>query len=117
MAPPERLWVLQWAEDWRDRPQERTYRNPARAARQTAAILAAPDEIARLRGLFVTDGWEADALHWQALDPAAFVAEHDEETLGLDGDESEALTLSRRIEIVTASWDAYPTRQAQEVPS
>lgn len=111
MPLPDQLWNLTWVETYRDRPQERRYRNPARCARQLASILAAPDAIVRLRGIYVTAGWshERNALEWRELDPATLLAEIDD-TEPAD-DDTDEITSADRYRLIADAWSQHHQRE------
>lgn len=117
MVPPPRMWFVEWQEHFRGgRIEERRYRSKRRAARQVAAILAPPDEVVELRGVWRTDGWDTDRLHWTRLDPHDLIAEVDAEHEGDSVYESDP-TLTEWLHTITAAWVAYTDREeAQDRP-
>lgn len=104
MSRPERLWHLEWHETFRDRDQERRYRNPAACARQVAAILAAPDDIARLKGLWLTAGWKDSRLGWERLDPHAFLAQAAEAQSDAPAQLDTEMTVMETYEALRDAW-------------
>ena len=75
MTPPAKLWHVEWSENFRakSKTETRNYKSSGRAARQVAAILAAPDDVAELGGIWVSDGWSDDRIDWTRLDPYEFL--------------------------------------------
>lgn len=73
MTPPARIWHVEWIEGG-DRAKERRFKKAERAARQVAPILAAPDAVAQLRGVWVSDGWNQDRIEWTRVEPSELLA-------------------------------------------
>lgn len=112
MTPPKVLWHVEWQENFRAKAkvEERRYKTSVRAARQVAAILAAPDTVAELRGVWISDGWSKDRIEWTELDPAALLASVNEpvETDDLD---DEKLSPIEHYERIHNAWRDAEERQ------
>lgn len=106
MSNPQRYWRVEWTEHFRDKEQDRNFRVAARAARQCAAVLACPDAIATLKGVWVTSGWLKDRLGWTELDPAELIAAHDTATVESDLDD-DALSVSEWADRIRDAWQTY----------
>lgn len=110
MTRPGVLWQVEWLELHHERSQERRYKNPAACARQLAAILAAPDEIAVLKGVWRTDGFDNDRLTWTPLNPWEVVAE-----AGVTADsdlDAPSLTPTEWHDRIAAAWRGHNREEA-----
>lgn len=110
MSLPDSLLQVSWREHFRAEPtsQERRYRSEWRAARQVAAIVAAPDHVVELVGVWRTNGG-TDRLHWTRLDPAEFLAgvEADHPARGMDDD----VGLADFERLIATAWAEHDARQ------
>lgn len=98
------LWHVEWAEhppSGESRTVERRYRTSGRAARQIAAVLAAPDDVAALAGVWVTSGWSGDRLAWTRLDPDVLL---DELATASELDPDEDDGVAERYRLVAQAW-------------
>lgn len=109
MTPPGRLWHVEYRNPRRDRIEERRYRSELRCAKQVASILAAPDSVAELVGVWCVNGWEAERITWVEVDGRELVDAVSEQladaAVGLD--ESENMTPAERRDAIAGAWDYY----------
>ena len=110
MSNPERFWRVCWRECFRDAEQERNFKSASRAARQCAAILACPDEVARLVGVAVTSGFANDRLGWTKLDPRALVESIGESVVESELDD-DALTPSEWLATIADAWKTHREKE------
>lgn len=108
MTPPANLWHVEWSENFRakSKNEERRYKSAGRAARQVAAILAAPNTVAELRGVWISSGWNQDRIDWTELDPHALL---DAEGVEEINDEDDRLSPIEHYERIRDAW-----QQAEE---
>lgn len=107
MSPPPTILHLEWQDHRGD--HERRYRKPLACARQLVAILAAPDDLVRLKGLWKTSGWKQDRIEWQPIDVAAFL-EDAAAAQDLESD-PDGVGLMERYRLVAQSWREHNERE------